>query len=131
MFYRIRYTVAVALQLVSALFVIKGCKGTSESFSTSSPVGKPTVRPTATKIPMKKPVVQPTATKLTAVEEKVESTDVGSSNNSESDDIAYSTIFTLASDYEQFPDDIQAKFQSIVDQEFSAIKDKSGMSVAI
>tara|TARA_Y100000590_G_C15716839_1_gene1012175 strand:- start:1024 stop:2520 length:1497 start_codon:yes stop_codon:yes gene_type:complete len=131
MFYRIRYTVAVALLLVSTLFVINGCKGTSESFSTSSPVGKPTVRPTATKIPMKKPVVQPTATKMTAVEEKVESTDVGSSNNSESHDIAYSTIFTLATDYEQFPDDIQAKFQSIVDQEFSAIKDKSGMSVAI
>jgi len=98
----------VGFLLICSLFLMHGC-------SSGTPV-----EPEKSVTTLVKPTVQPTATKRAGVTEEPQSTTA-----------LESIDFTLSPTHKPFAEDLRIKFQSAVDEEFSAIESKSGISVAV
>ena len=98
------------------VLVITSCGNPSQSTDGIRPVTKPPVRPTAT--------ARPTAEAGTQYGKP-------SKEKSQINTTVQTTKFVAPTNHKSFPDDMQAKFQSAVDKEFSAAKEKAGMSVAV
>ena len=127
----IRHTAVLILVFVMVMLAITTCgDGTSQSTSTVQPMAKPVVRPTATVRPVAKPAIRPTAKAIPTAKARTPS-GKPAKEDSQVNTTGHTTKFVVPTNYELFPDDVQAKFQSFVDKDFSAAKDKAGISVAV
>ena len=102
------------------LFLLAGCSTPKESAEASK------LKPTATRVPKKPtavPKFKPTATKASEI--------MTVPNKSTVTDIRNTTVFSTTNNYQQFSKSLQKEFKDIVDNEFSAIPEKAGISIAV
>jgi len=85
------------------------------------PVVVPTVAPTVA--PTAIPKFKPTATKASKIMTMPKQSTVT--------DIRNATVFSITNEYQQFPKSLQKEFKDIVDNEFFAISEKAGISIAV